>query len=218
MISDSKIFTNVNRRLATNPRIEDQNIVIGVKNGIVTITGHVGNCTKKRYIEDVVKSVKGVLGIGEELVVDIYGHDFYSNSELSEAVAKALHWDSSLKKSYNLQAVADQSIITLTGNVEHLYQKERIYDCVSSLHGVKTIINRITVNQSVAPKYVKNKIIEDFLHIARMEAGNINVDVKGNEVVLKGRVKSWREYVEAHEVAHSIPGISSVKNLIAISS
>jgi osmotically-inducible protein OsmY len=40
--------------------------------------------------------------------------------------------------------------------------------------------------------------------------------VLGNQVILKGTVRSWAQKAEAERVAWSTPGITSVDNRIAI--
>ena len=70
MIKDTKIFEDVTWKINNDPRVDSKNIIVGVKDAVVTLTGHVKRFYEKGYVEDDVKSVAGVLGIAEELEVD----------------------------------------------------------------------------------------------------------------------------------------------------
>ena len=216
MTSDSKIFTSVNWVLDHDPRVVMDRIMIGVKEGIVNITGRVRNFSEKKHIEEVVKSVNGVIGIVSDVSVDLYGQEMCLNPELAKSVVRVLYLNGLLKKGSNVQALMDNSILTLTGNVENSSQKESIEECMRSIYGIKDVLNKITVDQKISSKAVKKKIAGCFIQSARVDAGSINVDVEGGEVVLKGKVKSWREYVDAYEAAYTIPGVTHVENLIRV--
>jgi osmotically-inducible protein OsmY len=54
------------------PSIDSADIGVAVEDGIVTLTGHVPTYAQKVTVEDVVRRVKGVKGIAEEIEVRLY--------------------------------------------------------------------------------------------------------------------------------------------------
>jgi osmotically-inducible protein OsmY len=53
---------------------------------------------------------------------------------------------------------------------------------------------------------------------ALLISANIAVEANGNEVVLKGTVRSWAERKEADEAAWRAPGVTKVDNRITVES
>jgi osmotically-inducible protein OsmY len=49
---------------------------------------------------------------------------------------------------------------------------------------------------------------------AETDANHIDVEVQGNKVILKGRVRSWSERQEAERAAWSAPGVVAVEDRI----
>jgi osmotically-inducible protein OsmY len=64
---------------------------------------------------------------------------------------------------------------------------------------------------------IKNKIMDAFKRNAEVDANRIQIEAKGGEVILKGRVRSWIEREEAERVAWSAPGVTLVEDRIVVS-
>ena len=69
---------------------------------------------------------------------------------------------------------------------------------------------QIKVAASVSPVDVKDNIRDEFERNARIDANNIQVEVEGSEVTLKGEVRSLDEYREAENAAWAVPGVTEV--------
>ena len=74
----------------------------------------------------------------------------------------------------------------------------------------------ITVHPRVTPTDLKQKIEEALIRSVKTDAERITVEVEGSTVILKGTVRSWSEREDAERVAWTAPGVTSVKNRIAI--
>ena len=217
MIKDTKIFKDVTWKINNDPRVDSKNIIVGVKDAVVTLTGHVKRFYEKGYVEDDVKSVAGVLGIAEELEVDFLGCKPPSDAEIAQEILKALGWDLMFSENkHNFQVVVEEGIVTLTGQVDYYFQKNRAYSNVRYLKGVKGVHNKITIKSSVKASKVKEKIGDGFVKSARLDADNIAVEVDGSIVTLRGKVHSWFEHEEAKKIAYLIPGVTVVRNLIRL--
>jgi osmotically-inducible protein OsmY len=79
------------------------------------------------------------------------------------------------------------------------------------------VTNLIQLQPRIQPTEVKRKIQDALKRNAQLDAERITVEAKGNEVVLKGAVRSWIEREEAERAAWSAPGVLKVEDRIAIS-
>jgi len=106
--------------------------------------------------------------------------------------------------------------VTLQGHVEWQYQRDAAERAVHPIKGVKSISNLIRIEPKVAPSEVKRKIEEAFKRSAELDARRITIEVVGNEVILRGTVRSWSEYAEAERAAWAAPGVVNVTNELVV--
>ena len=84
------------------------------------------------------------------------------------------------------------------------------------MRGVKNIDNDIHVRPLVPPVDIKRKIEEALRRAAELDASRITVEANGDQVVLRGTVRSWAEREEAERAAWRAPGVATVDNRIRI--
>ena len=63
----------------------------------------------------------------------------------------------------------------------------------------------------------EEQIEEALVRSAETDAKHIEVEVRGDKVILTGTVRAWAEKKEAERVAWSAPGVASVENRIVVS-
>jgi osmotically-inducible protein OsmY len=83
------------------------------------------------------------------------------------------------------------------------------------MHGVLSVLNRITIKPSVRPSEIQEKI-KTALHRSWYEPLNITVSAEGGKVRLNGSVRSWNERHQAENVAWNAPGVTMVDDSITI--
>jgi osmotically-inducible protein OsmY len=85
------------------------------------------------------------------------------------------------------------------------------------VRGLKGVTNSIEVKPRVAPMEIRRKIEEALRRAAELDASRITVETTGNEVILRGTVRSWAERQEAERAAWAAPGVAKVDNRIIVS-
>ncbi|MGV8949308.1 MAG: BON domain-containing protein [Candidatus Paracaedibacter sp.] len=210
-IADSFLKTDIQEALEFEPGLKSLNIIVNVENGIVTLSGSVENYYEKYLAEKAVKNIHGVKGIIEELQVKFGESLQRSDEEIAKAAIRTLEWDSSLPKD-KIKVVVEHGIVKLSGEVEEQHQRERAYQNVRYLYGVRSIISTIFLKppMSIKPELVSSKILSEFQRNATIDARNVRIETQGSKVILRGSIRSWVEYEEARHAAWSVPGVTEV--------
>jgi len=214
MVSNSKLYAKVMAKLRFEPGLDQSDITVAIKNkngidNIVVLGGKVKTYAEKQIAEEAVEKIETVRGVANELEVDITSKDKKSDADIVQAALNSLRW-TVLIPDEKIKVAVDKGCITLVGEVEYYYEKDRAYDAVKNLPGVTYVINEIKVAASVSPVDVKDNIRDEFERNARIDANNIQVEVEGSEVTLKGEVRSLDEYREAENAAWAVPGVTEV--------
>ena len=216
MRADDDIKRDVEAELRWDHDIDATDIGVAVKNGVVTLTGFVRSYMQKYDAERDAKRVSGVLAVANDLEVRLPTVHQKPDPQIAREVVEEIK--SELPYSHTLiKAVVNDGWVTLEGDVEWNYQKERAEDAARRVKGVKGITNFVMIKPKVEAEDVKRKIEDAFKRNAEIDANRITVEANGTEVVLKGTVRSWAEREEAERVAWLAPGVRKVENRISIS-
>jgi osmotically-inducible protein OsmY len=216
MRTDSEIKRDVEAELKWDPDIDPTDIGVTVKSGVVTLTGIVRSYSSKYQAEADVKRVSGVVGVANDLKVQLPSDGQRPDPEIARDAVAALKAELPYS-SANMKVIVKDGWLSLEGTAEWNYQRARAEEAVRRIKGIKGVSNLIALKPRVTPSEVKSKIEEAFRRNAEVDAQNITVEANGSEVILKGAVRSWAERQEAERVAWRAPGVTKVENRITIS-
>lgn len=214
MKTDQELYNDVKNRLSYQPNVNANHIAFSIHDGVVTLGGAVATYNEKLITERVIKRVNGIRGIANEIKVECLPQHKRNDVDIVSAAVNALANDTTIPE--NIKVVVENGWLTLVGQVPWYFQKRNAELCVNNLYGIKGVSNQIQIKPSISPSEVKNKIIAQFKRNAVIDAQAIIVEVNGDVVVLKGKMRNWVELDEAMDAIWNIPGISSVDNQLTL--
>lgn len=214
-MNDNTLRQNIIDELEFDPSIDSANIGVAVDDGIVTLAGHVVTYGQKAAAEDIVRRLKGVRGIAQELEVRLAGSNPTADDEIVKRVLDTIRWSTVIPDGA-LVVKVEGGWVTLTGLVEWNYQKTAVTDAIKDLEGVVGISNLLQVKAHTSGDNVSQRIEEALKRYAEIEAKAIKVAVHDGKVTLEGKVKAWSELRAVERAAWSVPGVTSVEDNIKI--
>jgi len=215
MHTDSDIQKDVVAELNAEPNLRNDDLAVGVRDGVVTLAGYVDSYADKWRAERVVSKVKGVKAVVNELEVKLSSSSQRPDPEIARAAVNALQWNA-LVPHDRIKVVVEDGWITLRGEVDWYYQKEEAERTVRNITGIKGVSNLITVAAVPAPSDVKQRITDALRRGAQFDAERITVEVTGHKAILKGTVRSYAELLDAERAARKVPGITEVENRLTV--
>lgn len=215
MKSDVQLKKDVQAELDWDPAVNATNVGVAVKNGVVTLTGHLETYAEKFAIEHALQRVAGVQALALELDVKLAPGHVRSDAEIAEACESAFKWHA-LVPAERIKVKVEKGWVTLTGQLDWQYQRRNAENSVHHLTGVVGVSNSITLKPQVLPANVSNRIREALTRQAEREAKAIEVNIAGSTVTLRGNVHSWPERAAAQGAAWSAPGVTQVVNELGV--
>ncbi len=169
MKTDAELQQHVMDELKWEPTIHAAEIGVAVKDGVVTLSGNVDSYGKKWAADCAAKRVFGVKAVAEEIKVTLAAFYKRADMDIAQAATNILDWNYWLPRD-RVKVMVQDGLITLSGDVDWYFQKERAEDAVRYLVGVSGVINSITIKppMPVKPFEVKNRIEDALKRNARL--------------------------------------------------
>ena len=213
MKTDAELEADVEAELLWDPRINADSLLVSVRDGIVSLGGHVGSYAEKWATEIATKNVSGVRALVNDL--EVRPKAVRSDQEIAAAAIQALKASVTVPME-TIQVVVSDGWITLEGQVLSRHQRDYAEEAVRNLRGLKGINNAIWVRPQLDAGDIWEEISAVFQRHAEIDADKITVSVREGLVTLTGLVRSWREREDAERAAWATSGVKEVKNELAV--
>lgn len=138
--------------------------------------------------------------------------------DITHAIEDELAIDGEVE-SHLIDVSANEGIVTLSGTVNSLLERDRAVEIAGYTKGVRAIVEDIDVVPAVSKSDaelrfdVENALIRN----AVTESYELNVEVDNSIVTLKGTVQSWAERTQAAVVASGVEGVEGIINNVEVS-
>ena len=138
MKTDSQLQRDVMQELEWEPRVDHAHVGVSVKGHVVTLSGQVPSYGEKYQAVKAAKRIYGVTAVADELEVKLAGSTERTDTDIAEAVVRALKTNYSVPDD-RIKVTVRQGFITLDGSVEWQYQKTAAEASIRYLTGVKGV-------------------------------------------------------------------------------
>lgn len=215
MKTDTQLQNDVMAELKWDPSINAAQIGVEVNNGVVTLSGHVDKYTEKWAAEHAAQKVTGVKALAIELDVNLPSSSSRNDADIAHAAKNVLEWTTNWPKDH-VKVLVEKGWVTLSGMVDHEYQRQIASSAVRHLMGVTGVSNQITIKSKLTSTTVKTDIEAALKRRALTDAEEIMVTVNGGKVTLTGVVHSWSERDMVSDSAWNTLGVTSVNDNISV--
>lgn len=209
MKTDLQLKHDVEAELEWEPAVTAANIGVEVRDGIVTLAGHLASLGEKIAAEQAVRRVGGVRALVVELDVRLPGDDVRTDEDIAHIARSVLRWTAGLSADA-VQVEVEHGHVALRGTVDWPWQSQSAVRAIAQLRGVAGVTDHIEVRNKVAPEKISHDILDAMRRHADREARHIQVTVHEGTVRLSGKVHSFAERCVARGAAWAAPGVRAV--------
>jgi osmotically-inducible protein OsmY len=214
--TDAEIKRDVMTELRWDSRVNETEVGVQVKQGIVTLVGKIPTYAEKQAACEAAHRVAGVLDVANDLEVTIQNPWLKTDAEIAQAIRHALEWDAFVPDT-KIKSTVATGWVTLEGEVDSATERTDAARVVERLNSVRGVTNNLTVKaRTVDAAKIRSSIEEALKRQSEREAKRIDIRVDGSTVKLSGSVHSWAEKNAIEQVACFSPGVSRVENKLVI--
>ena len=215
MRKDHELQKAVLEQLDFDPAINSSHIGVAVRDGVVTLGGHVPSLSDKARAEATAGMVRGVKAVVDEMAVELPGHCDTPDEIVARRAYERLASNSKVPVD-RIHLSVEDGVVTVRGDVDWEYQRAAaVYD-LEHLNCVRNIRNELTIKPPIEGTIISSRIHEALERLGLNGSNSIKVETQGSDVALSGEVTSWQERRLAENVAWSLPGVSHVANRISV--
>lgn len=215
MKTDLQIQNDVMAELSWDASLQEKQIGVGVKDGIVILNGEVESLAEKLSAERAALRVEGVRALVVELDVRIPGSSQKPDLDIARTVEQVLSW-SAQRALHKLVVVVEKGWVTLTGHVTWNYQRRLACTMVRSLMGVRGVTDAIELKPLLSLSNVKQQIDSALKRHVLLSNSKIDIAATGDGVVIKGQVHSLAEHSMVLSSVWSTPGVRTIVDQMVI--
>ena len=217
--TDKEIEKAVKDAFFYDPRVFSFNPSVYVDNGVVTLTGIVGNLRAKKAAEQDARNTLGVWRVKNYLKVR--PRTLKKDDQLAKDVRLALSLDPIVEK-HQVNVSVLNGKVYLYGWVDSSYERIQAESVASRIKGVVEVDNGLQVasrrwsrETQKSDWEIRQDIRDELWWSPYVDSDKVTVTVKDGIVTLTGTVDSWREWWAASDKAYD-GGATRVHNYLKV--
>jgi osmotically-inducible protein OsmY len=216
--SDEEIKNVIVNHLNWNTKVDASGVMVGVNDGLVTLTGIVKSHGEKQEAFESARHVSGVRAVNNEIMV------FHSpemnpvqDKDIEAAVRQAFVWNPHIDEE-TIEVRVKNGIVTLTGCIKYYSQRLKAEKIVSELSGVKGIVDELSIvcTDKVEDEHIAHVIKEEIRNTGTETGDHIAIHVNNGFVDISGSVDSYPEEKRIFDVVSHTHGVTGIKNNLEI--
>lgn len=229
---DNDIEKSVKDSYVFETYLQDDDIKVKSKDGIVTLTGTVTDESHKTMAEDTAAGFPDVKRVENKLEVKADRPAEKSDAWLLTKVKTTLLFHRSV--SAMTEVDVNNGIVTLRGDAESQAQKDLTTEYVRDIEGVKDVKNQMivakgtkeqrttgdkakrTTGDKIDDSSITSQVKMSLLYHRSTSGLKTKVETKNGVVTLHGKAKNAAEKDLATKFAKDVNGVKSVENLMTI--
>ena len=206
--------------------LKDDAIQVGVKGGVVTLTGVVLDEIHKALARSAVAKLPGVVRVENQLTVET---EVVASTDaaLVRKVVLAIQFHRDVMPNGTIVEVKD-GYVTLKGKAHDPAQKKLTTEYATAVRGVKGVQNEMTVATTLEPSSITSGLppLDDDTITSQIETillvdpairpVDVRVLTKNGEVTLTGQTQNAAQYELIVKIVSSVRGVTSIKNQMTI--
>lgn len=224
--SGAQIRRDVESALLDDPATESYEVTTTVQDGEVILTGTVDSYQERELVKTVAKGVRGVRAIDDQIDVD-YKTD-RADGEIENEIEQTLRWNTLVDDNL-INVSVNGGKVALSGTVASAAE-ERLAETDAWVAGVTSVdTSKLSVegwardDKLRGNKYVaksedelRDAVKAALLYDPRVMSFNVDVDVAGSWVTLRGEVDNLKAKRAAEQDAENTVGVSYVDNRLKV--
>ncbi|HET7711122.1 MAG TPA: BON domain-containing protein [Thermoanaerobaculia bacterium] len=209
---ERSLIESVNDELRWNPSITAEKIAVDAVGSMVVLQGTVHTYVEKCRAEQIVRAIRGVGSVRNQLEVRLTVGDYRTDATLERLTNEILESLALLPEERPVASV-NSGWVTLRGQVQNGFQKRLAEEAIRGVAGVRGLTNRLQV---VAPERADiGSGIQEAMRRRSIGESVILAESKGR-VSLHGSVSSCREHDEILDVVFSAVGVQAVEDHLVV--
>jgi osmotically-inducible protein OsmY len=212
------ITSQVIEQLEWDDRIDASQIDVEVSESKVTLKGTVPDYEARKSAEVSTFAVHGIRHVDNKLTVKFpEGYTPPEDEKIQAHIQDSLDKNVTIDKT-DLEIVINNGHVTLEGDVDSYWKKERVEQIASGTGGVVDVTNNIAIvpTDDVVDEEIADDIVKALERDTTTVAEDIDVEVRNGIVTLRGEVPGWVSYSSAVNIVKRTAGVKGVKSDIKI--